>query len=202
MAEILQFKPRETEKFGFKKVQKKEIDPISDQQMDLFRSQKAGLLHLPVQVDPFDLALMLDEQNDPKAVEAYKLAVEGSESIPDAYCNLAIIYSKNGQLDDAFDSLSKALVTDSRHFESHYNIANLYFDISNYRLAMYHYQFAAKINDQYPNLFFNLGLTLAMNSDYSLALQALNHYIEFEDIENTEKADELIDRIKKSINSV
>ena len=201
MAEILQFKPKQTEKFGFKKVQKKQIDSESKKQLDLFLTQQADLLKLPIQIDPFEMALLLDEQNDPKASEAYQKAIKESDSISDAYCNLGIILSKNGQIADAFDCFTESISKDPRHFESHYNLANLYLDIGNSKLAINHYLFASKIEENYSNLYFNLGLAYALENDYQSALDNLQYFKAISEPEEQEKANQLIISLEKSIKS-
>ena len=100
----------------------------------------------------------MDERHDDRAEELYRRAIAEGDLVADAYCNLGIIASQAGRIAKAFDCFTKSLEHHSRHFESHYNLGNLYLEGDNLRLAKMHYELAAKINPTFPNLYFNLGL--------------------------------------------
>lgn len=80
----------------------------------------------------------------------------------DAYCNLGIMETRAGRTARAFDCFTKSLAHDPRHFEAHYNLGNLYFEEDTLRLARLHYELAAEIDPNSPNLHFNLGLVLTL----------------------------------------
>ena len=79
------------------------------------------------------------------AGDAYRAAIESEDYVADAYCNLGILEHEGGEVPRAFDCFATALKDDPRHFESHYNLATLYFETEDLRLARLHYELAAEI---------------------------------------------------------
>jgi tetratricopeptide (TPR) repeat protein len=136
MTKVIQFPGSNPEKFGFKPVRKKQ-KPASGVpgQLNLFSGGKVRSLR---QLSVFEEALMLDEQGDDRAREHYLKAIEAGDSVADAYCNLGIIESEKQNNIEAIDCFTKSLKEDPRHFEAHYNLANLYAEIGNLPLAKIH----------------------------------------------------------------
>jgi len=203
MGKILHLPVQAPSKFGFERVKKrKKKDAEGHGQLNLFSiasTYPARIVSMPSSVSPFEEALLLDEHGDRKAADSYLKAISEGDCIADAYCNLGILESKAGRTDKAFDCFTKSLKLDPRHLESHYNLANLYFDIGNLRLAREHYEIAAEIDSGFPNLYFNLGLLLAMNEDFKGAVEALDKYKERVPEEEGSKADELLISLKRSL---
>ena len=199
MGKVLQFSPKPPAKFGFERVKKKKKAVLGPKdQLNLFASS-AQVLRMPLNLSPFDEALLLDERDDPHAAEVYVRAIEEGDSLSDAYCNLGIIESKAGRTAKAFDCFTKSLEHDPRHFESHYNLGNLYFEEGNLRLARMHYELAAEVEPAFPNLYFNVGLVHALNNDYRAALAALSKYQELAPTNEGTKADELLENLRRSV---
>lgn len=198
MGKILQFPTKSPSKFGFQRVKKtKKPDPKRKPgQLNLFAKPDAQIIALPLSLSPFEEALLLDERDEEKAKSAYKKAISSSDCVADAYCNLGILESKSGDTFKAFDCFTHSLKHDSRHLESHYNLANLYFDSGDLRMACLHYQLAGEIEPGFPNVYFNLGLVHAMNDNFTEAAIALDKYKELTSDEEGSKADELLKSIK------
>ncbi|MCZ6818838.1 MAG: tetratricopeptide repeat protein [Calditrichaeota bacterium] len=203
MAKVLHLHVQAPSKFGFKRVRKrKKKDPESHGQMNLFSaapSSTARIVNLPSPVAPFELALSLDEKGEVKAAEAYQKAIAAGDCLADAYCNLGILQSKAGRTDEAFDSFTKSLKHAPRHLESHYNLANLYFEIGDLRLAREHYEIAVKIEPRFSNIYFNLGLVLAMSEHYRPAVAAFSKYKELVSKNEACKADELLASLERTL---
>lgn len=203
MAKILRLPVQTPEKFGFERAKKrKKKDPEGHGQLNLFsRSAPASarIVSLPSRLGPFEEALLLDERDNSKAAEAYGRAIEAGDCIADAYCNLGILEFKLGRTEKAFDCFTKSLKEEPRHFESHYNLANLYFDVGNIRLARQHYEIAAQIEPEFPNLYFNLGLLLAIAEDFKAAIEALHQYKTLVSENEGDKADELLESLRRSL---
>jgi len=157
------------------------------------------VLRLPTNISPFEEALLLDECGDSRAEKAYRRAISEGDLAADAYCNLGIIESKAGRITKAFDCFTKSLEHNPRHFESHYNLGNLYFEVDNLRLARMHYELAAEINPSFPNLYFNLGLVLALMEEPKSAVDALVKYQRLTPSEERRKAKDLITRLRRSL---
>jgi tetratricopeptide (TPR) repeat protein len=197
MTKVIQFPGSNPEKFGFKPVRKKKKSPRDiPGQLDLFSGGKILSLH---QLTPFEEALMLDEQGDKRAKDHYLKAIELGDSLADSYCNLGILESEEKNYSKAIDCFTKALKEDPRHFEAHYNLANLYAEIGDFRLAKIHYEISIGVEPEFPNSYFNLALTLALNKEYDLAVKNLITYRSLVTDEDRIIAEELINKISSSI---
>lgn len=200
MAQIIKF-PGPASKFGYTRVRRR-VRPENPNQLQLFsQAAPSNILAIPSLLSAFERALMLDEQGDGKAAELYLQAIENNESVADAYCNLGIIQSKQGLTSKAFDSFTKSLTHNPRHFEAHYNLGNMYFEVSDWRLARVHYQIAVEIDPGFPNVYFNLGLVLATNHELEPAIRALETYQNLVAPEQAQNAAELLENLKKSLSA-
>jgi lipoprotein NlpI len=83
--------------------------------------------------------------------------------------------------------------------ESHYNLGNLYFEIGNLRLACEHYNIAARISPDFPNIYFNLGLAYAVGEDLHAAVEALFKFKELVTEKEGQQADELLANLKQTL---
>ncbi|NUM81521.1 tetratricopeptide repeat protein [bacterium] len=201
MANIIKF-PAQSSKFGFKRVKKGKRDSESHGQMNLFTPPKAKILTLMPQASLFEEALMRDERGDPEAEMLYRKAIESGDCVADAYCNLGIIESQKGELSKAFDCFTQSLKYEPRHFESHYNLGNLYFDMNDLRLAQMHYELSLAIDPDFANAYFNLGLVQAMLENYHNAISILKRYRMLATDDEGAKADDLLSTLTRSVNSV
>lgn len=196
MTKVIQFPGTNPEKFGFKPVRKKR-NPTSNVpgQLDLFSGGKMRSLN---PLSAFEVALMLDEQGDNRAADHYLKAIESGDSIADAYCNLGILESEKNNYVAAIDCFTKSLKEDPRHYESHYNLANLYAEIGNLPLAKVHYQMAITIEPEFPNSYFNLALTLVMNKEVEEAIHSLLTYRSLVSLDEQKLAEELITTLNQT----
>lgn len=197
MTKVIQFPGSNPEKFGFKPVRKKR-KPSQDErgQLNLFSGGKVRSLN-PLSV--FEEALMLDEQGDNRARAQYIKAIEAGDSVADSYCNLGILESEKKNYVEAIDCFTKSLKEDPRHFEAHYNLANLYAEIGNLPLAKLHYQMSITIEPEFPNSYFNLALTLAMNKEVEEAIQSLLTYRNLVEPEERRLAEDLINTLTNTL---
>ncbi|MBI4766137.1 MAG: tetratricopeptide repeat protein [Deltaproteobacteria bacterium] len=196
MDKIIPFPAQKTSKFGFERVKKLREIPA---RLNRFPPGPGRILRLPTHLSSFEEALLLDEREDRRAADSYRRAISEDDCMADAYCNLGIIESKAGRMAKAFDCFTKSLEQDPRHFESHYNLGNLYFEEDNLRLARMHYELAAEINPASPNLYFNLGLVLALLDEKKAAVNAFLNYQRLAPREERKNADDLITGLKRSL---
>jgi tetratricopeptide (TPR) repeat protein len=197
MAKVVKFPIQPPEKFGFRPVRKKRaITPERPGQLNLFQGGKVVKLN---QLTTFEEALLLDEHGDERAKDLYLKAIKEFDSVPDAFCNLGILESKQRNFSKAIDCFTLSLKEDPRHFESHYNLANLYAELGNLPLAKLHYQISIGIEPEFPNSYFNLGLTLAMNKEIEESVQALLTYKRLSGQEDNSQVDELIDNLLRVV---
>ncbi len=195
---MVQFPISSPEKFGFKPVRKKKTDvPDKKGQLNLFVGGKVVKLN---QLTPFEEALLLDDTGDSeKAREFYLKAISVKDSIADAYCNLGIIESEARHFSKAIDCFTLCLKEDPRHFEAHYNLANQYAEVGNLALAKVHYQLSIEIAPEFPNSYFNLGLTLAMNREIDEAIQALLTYRNIAEPDERKQAEDLVKMLTRTM---
>ena len=147
----------------------------------------------------FEQALTLDEAGDILgAKEAYKGAIKNGDRIADAYCNLGILESRNNSI-SAIDCFTRSLKASPRHFQSHYNLANLYSEEKNYALAKLHYEIAIEIAPDFPNAHYNLGLVLALMKEYQPAIETLSTYRKLAPPSELGKTNELIGSLRRSL---
>lgn len=198
MGKVVQFPISSPEKFGFKPVRKKKSDvPEKKGQLNLFVGGKVVKMN---SLTPFEEALLIDDMGDTeKARELYLKAIKAKDSLADAYCNLGIIESEARHYSKAIDCFTLCLKEDPRHFEAHYNLANQYAEIGNLPLAKVHYQMSIEIAPEFPNSYFNLGLTLAMNREIDEAIQALLNYRSVAAAEDRKQAEDLINMLTRTL---
>jgi tetratricopeptide (TPR) repeat protein len=199
MANIIEF-PVQKPHSGFKRVHKsREVELRHTNQLDLFSqgAPETNIYIMPSSLSPFEEALMLDEKGDPKAKKAYQKAIDKNDFPADAYCNLGILEYESGSTIKAIDAFTKSLKADPRHFESHYNLANLYSELGNLPLAKTHYEFARELRPDFPDVCFNLGLVYAMTRDFDSAIKILSGYKDMVSPEESSNAEKLIESIKK-----
>jgi tetratricopeptide (TPR) repeat protein len=194
MAKVIKFPIPTPEKFGPERVRKKKPDNGKGTgQLNLFTGSRIVRLY---QLTPFEEALMLDEQGDKQSARiSYLKAIQEGDCIADAYCNLGILESQEGNTAKAIDCFTNCLKNDPRHHETHYNLANLYAEVGNFSLARVHYEIAIEIEPSFTNSYFNLGLTLAMTKQFKEAVKVLDEYRRLSPPENQKQAEDLIQKL-------
>ena len=198
MGQILKF-PVQAAKLGYKRVRKRCQSHDHPDQLVLFAPPTAQVLSLSSGLGAFEFALMSDERGDQNAAELYRKAIAEEDCVADAYCNLGIIESKQGNSSKAFDCFTTCLKHNPRHSEAHYNLGNLYFDVNDLRLAQVHYEMAAEVEPCFANVYFNLALVRALTQDLAAAIAALTRYQELVPEADRHPADELLANLKRSL---
>src|SRR6266550_3668558 len=156
----------------------RQIEAELQGQLNLFRGFEVG--KLARLLTPFEEALLLHEQGDPKAVESYVEAINEGDNVAEAYCNLGIINKDIGDIGKALDNFTRSLKHEPRHVEAHYNLGNLYYDAGQLPLARLHYEAAAQIESGFSLVYFNLALVYHKLGDLPGALGALEKYKQLE----------------------
>ena len=156
----------------------RQIEAELQGQLNLFRAVAAGKLSRLL--TPFEEALLLHEQGDPKAAESYLEAISDGDNVAEAHCNLGIINLDLGNVGKALDHFTLSLKHEPRHVEAHYNLGNLYYDAGELPLARLHYEAAAQIESGFSLVYFNLALVYHRLNDLPAALGALEKYKQLE----------------------
>lgn len=205
MTKVIKIKGETPCKFGLKRARaRKKVDLEDFGQLNLFTAPppEARVVRFTSRLNPFEEALQLDDLGDEHTKDFYWKAILAGDSVEDAYCNLGILESEGNQVVKAIDCFTNALKHDARHFESHYNLANIYSDAGDLNLACLHYQIAAEIEPAFPNVYYNLGLAHAMAKDYKAAAEVLLKYKELAPEEEGCNADELLVSLRKSLRNI
>jgi tetratricopeptide (TPR) repeat protein len=195
MGKVVKFPTPAPEIFGLQRVQKQKVksEPKKPGQLDLFTGAKIVKLN---QLSTFEEALLQDETHNPSsAKDLYLKAIKEGDSLADAYCNLGIIESAEGNRTKAIDFFTKSLQQDPRHYESHYNLANLYSEVGEYALAKFHYEISIEIEPNFPNGYFNLGITLALNKEFQEAMRVLYRYRDLTTGETNAQLDAILNQL-------
>jgi tetratricopeptide (TPR) repeat protein len=147
-------------------------------QMNLFEESPSngGVIPFPRRV--FLQAVDAQERHDEQARALFLESVQAGEYISDSYCNLGVIEFEAARVGPAVDYLTRALRHDPRHFEAQYNLANVYLDSKQYRLAQLHYEIAQEIEPSYPNLSYNLGVAYGLQGDLERSYRCFQRYSE------------------------
>ena len=199
MTKIVKLSSHPTTRLGLKRVRKRKKKTSEDcGQLNIFTPSKpSGKVVQFVSIDSFEEALNLDEKGDQiGASVAYKAAIQKSDRVADAYCNVGIRESQNNTI-KAIDCFTRSLKSAPRHFQSHYNLANLYSEEKNYALAKLHYEMAIEIAPDFPNAYYNLGLVLAVMKNHSEAIQVLTKYRSVAPPDELGKTNELIGSLRR-----
>lgn len=198
MGEILKF-PADATRLGYTRVRKRGQRTDDPNQLDLFLPPPARIASFSSALSPFEQALMSDERGDSQAAALYARAIESHDCEADAFCNLGIIESKKGSTAKAFNCFTTSLKHDPRHSEAHYNLANLYFEVNDFRLAQIHYEIAAEVDPTFANVYFNLGLVQSLNHELAAAIQSLTKYQQLVPAAEARNADELLRNLRQSM---
>jgi tetratricopeptide (TPR) repeat protein len=168
----------------------KQVEAELQGQMNLFKPAHSRIARL---LSPFEEALLLHERGDAKAAQLYREAISEGDNLADAYCNLGIIELEQGRIAKALDCFTLALKNEPRHVESHYDLANLYFDAGDLQLAKLHYESAAELEPSFSPLHYNLALVYYKLDDLQGACAALHRYKELAPEDHEARAiDELL----------
>ncbi len=200
MALVIHLDTTEPSNLGYRRARRGKLAELERAgQLNLFKSTETRVMYLPPSFSPFEEALRLDENGDPGAQEAYLKAIIAGDCTADANCNLGILESQSGNFIKAFDYFTECLKYEPRHLEAHYNLGNLYFEQCEYRLAKLHYEIAAEIEPDFPDIYFNLGLLYASNKENDDAFNALTKYKTLVPAEEGNKANILLASLKRSL---
>jgi tetratricopeptide (TPR) repeat protein len=198
MGEILKF-PGEATKLGYRRVRKRGLRSDDPNQLDLFVPAPARIAVFAAAQSPFEQALMCDERGEVQAADLYAKAIESEDCVADAFCNLGILESKRGNIAKAFDCFTTSLKKDPRHSEAHYNLANLYFEVNDFRLAQLHFELAVQVDPGFANVYFNLALVQSINNELAAAVATLTRYQELVSPAEARHADELLRSLRQSL---
>lgn len=202
MAKIVKFPINSSSKLGYKKVRKCRRVNLEDYgQLNMFTTppSEAKVVSMHSYESAFEQALHLDEDDNERAAEFYWKAIQAGECVADAYCNLGILESGKESYVKAIDCFTNCLKHDPRHFEAHYNLANVYSEVGEMNLAKIHYEISIEIEPDFESSYYNLGLVLAMQKDFKGAVRVLNKYRELATDRERDNVDKLISSLQKSM---
>jgi tetratricopeptide (TPR) repeat protein len=166
-------------------------------QLNLFEGGQGSLIELPRKLSCFEQGLAMHEKGDQRAIDLYWQSIQNGEYVADAYCNLGVFEFEAHRLIKAADYFTLSLKADPRHFESHFNLGNLYYDMGDQRLARLHYEIAREIEPAFSHLHFNLALVHIQQEDVDPAIDSLERCRELAADGECPQVDELLRRLRR-----
>ena len=148
---------------------------------------------------PFEQAVRLQDQNDPRAIQWYRKAIQAGEGVADSWCNLGILESGAGWKSRAMHCFQQAIRVEPRHFDAHYSLANLYYDNGELDLARIHYDIASGISADFPPLIHQQAMLALLEQHYKEAITLLRRYMLLVDGQSRVRAERLIQRISADV---
>lgn len=178
----------------------RQIDEELRGQLGLF-PERGRVVSLPSRRGSFFEGLLLFDRGDSAAREAFLKAAQEDDHAADAWCNLGIIAHESGAPGEAMDCFTRALACNPRHFESHFNLGNLYAEMGSNRPAEMHYAAAREIEPDFPDTYFNLALVFAAEENWPRTAEFLEKYASFEEAEKKDLAFEILGQIQAVLRS-
>jgi tetratricopeptide (TPR) repeat protein len=110
----------------------------------------------------FDIGMANDSRREtlPRAVEAYRHAVELAPHCVDARINLGAALYQMSELDEARSAFESALAVDEANATAHFNLGCVHDDLEHYDKAIEHLLRAAEIAPGHADTHFNLAMVL------------------------------------------
>lgn len=199
MTKIIKIHDSPPAKFGHRKAshRRKKVNLEDYGQLNLFDEVPSSTKVVKMSASSlFEEALAMDITGDERTKIMYLKAIDAGDCVADSFCNLGIIESDAGNIVKAIDCFTNCLRHEPRHFEAHYNLANIYADAGNLKLAKLHYEIAIQIEPYFANSYFNLGLVLALDHQLRPAISALLKYKELAPEEEKVDVEDLINSLR------
>jgi tetratricopeptide (TPR) repeat protein len=83
----------------------------------------------------------------------------------------AIFYTNIGNYEEAISDFKHCISLKNDQYEYHYNLANVYFDMKMYGIALVYYTSALKLNQNDSDIFTNRGMCYISNSQPEMAVE-------------------------------
>ena len=177
MGRIIKFPVNAAPKFALKPVRSKSSRKEKPSQLNIFISPDSKVVEMTGSLSAFEEALVHDANGNNKAMKLYEKAISNGDHAADAWCNLGILEYQNANKSKAVSCFTHSLKEDPRHFEAHFNLANVYLDIENLELAQLHYEVAAEIDPDHADVFYNLAVVYAMKKEFDKAVKSLEKHL-------------------------
>lgn len=131
----------------------------------------------PARLGPFEQGLACFERGDVAGAEtSFQRATKTGDFAADAWTNLGVISACRGDVGEAFDRFTWALGLEPRHLEAQFDLACLYFEAEDLRLARLHFELCLIVEPGFADAYFNLGLACTILGDLRAGLTALERY--------------------------
>lgn len=113
------------------------------------------------------------------AIALYKLAIEKSDGeYPEALLNLAILYKKNNNIQEAIKTYQEAINIKNDYVTAYYNLALLFAENKDYEKSIFNYKEAIKYDPKSAKSWYNLASIYEERKENDLAINSLKNAIE------------------------
>lgn len=197
---ILRLPQSDPQNFGPKRVRSKKYRVLEEHgQLNLFTSGKIIPMHSR---STFEEALLMDERGDTESAEQlYHQAIKEGDAVADAYCNLGILASEKEEYAQGVNYFTRSLEQDPRHYLAHFNLANIFAEVGDIRLAIVHYQIVIEMRPEFANSYFNLGLMFIKTREYAEAIEMLHKFLRLAPAEDSAPARKAISTLRMIIDA-
>jgi tetratricopeptide (TPR) repeat protein len=195
MSLILPFKPTKLARVKSSRQQKLE----EFGQLNLFAGAPPRMFQLPARLPSFVLATLLHERGDQGARLAYEKAIQEGDHVDDAYVNMGVLAYEADNINEAFTCFRECLKQNPAHFEAHYNLGHLWVAEGLFRPAELHYEIAASLRPEEPEVLFSLGIVYAEQGRISDAYDALSLFRNLVPRKEAETVDDLIAELETAM---
>jgi tetratricopeptide (TPR) repeat protein len=120
----------------------------------------------------------LEQNNIPKAIGEYKLAIAANNKFADAHYGLGLAHKASLDLDKAIDSWQKAIKYDPNIYQAHAELANAYMTMDRLDDAVAEYKALIASRPNYAEAYFGLGTVLYQLSQFNEAIPNFQKSIE------------------------
>jgi len=199
MARVYEFPHSSTPKPTLRRAGRRRPTAEDLGQLDLF-SSPGRVLELPLQMGAYEAAALAHERGDQERARLlYRQAIDEGEAEIESCTNLGVLEAERGNTVKAFTFLASALSRDPSYGPAHYNLASLYVDVGELRLAQLHFEICREIDPTDSDVHYSLGVVYAMEQDYSAAVDALTTFQELAPGEERGRADEPLSSLRREM---
>lgn len=168
-------------------------------QLNLFAGAPAKVYQLPSHLPAFLTATLLHERGAPGAHAAYERAIQEGDHVDDAYVNLGVLAYEADRVDEAFTCFRECLKQNPGHFEAHFNLGHLWSGEGLLKPAELHYEIAASIRPDEPEVLLSLGIIYAEQGRADEAYEALILFRNLVPTMEAASVDSLLDELETAL---
>lgn len=147
------------------------------------------------------------DDEDEKALEAFKQAIKLDPELPEAYFRLGLAHDALAQAEEAEDAYKKAVEKYKKYLEhhsddaeAHYNLGQTYAGLSLHSEAVREYRQATRLKEDDADVFYDLGTSLMKLAQYDEAVSAFSKSLEIDP--NNYRAEDSLEEAREGVKRI